>query len=97
MSKNYQNDDEKDTAGMRVGAAEVTIALAELTGQVPEGAAVVGGRDRAGGEGQLMEADVTELAGPKGRHEAGRAAVRPGVVDVGPPAVAGEPAAGTGH
>ena len=88
MSKNYQKSAQKDTPGTRVSVPEqVTIALAELTGQVQEGLLSLAVATGLAVMGQLMEADVEELAGPKGAHLAGRAAVRhgsgPGSVTLG--------------
>ena len=49
--------------------------------------------------GELVEAEVSELAGPKGKHDPGRECVpareRDRAGDVGRPAGAGAPAAGT--
>jgi putative transposase len=88
VSKNYQKSAKKDTAGTRVSVPEqVTIALAELTGQVQEGLLSLAVATGLSVMGQLMEADVEELAGPKGAHLPGRAAVRhgsgPGSVTLG--------------
>jgi len=88
VSKNYQKSAKKDTAGTQVSVPEqVTIALAELTGQVQEGLLSLAVATGLAVMGQLMEADVQALAGPKGRHDAGREAVRhgtgPGSVTLG--------------
>ena len=59
----------------------VSVAVGELAGELEEGllAFAVG----AGLQvlGAILEAEVTELAGPKGRHDAGRSAVRHGSDD----------------
>jgi putative transposase len=59
----------------------VTVAIAELAGELEEGllAFAVG----AGLQvlSAILEAEVTALAGPKGRHDAGRSAVRHGSDD----------------
>ena len=88
VSKNYQKRAQKDTGAAQVSVpAEVTVALDELTGQVQEGLLALAVATGLSVMGQLMEADVAELAGPKGRHDAGRAAVRhgsgPGSVTLG--------------
>jgi putative transposase len=56
----------------------VTIALAELPGAAHQGLARAGSGDRPGVLGSLLDADVERLAGPKGRHDPDRAAVRHG-------------------
>ncbi len=79
MSKKYQTSSLKDTAGPVVSVpAEVTVALERLTGQVQEGLlslAVAAGLQVMA---QLMEADVETAAGPKGRQNPDRIAVRHG-------------------
>lgn len=88
MKKNYQTSAQKDTAGTTVSVPDqVTVALGELTGQVQEGLLSLAVATGLAVMGQLMEADVTELAGPKGRHDGSRTAVRhgtsPGSVTLG--------------
>ncbi|HET9118879.1 MAG TPA: IS256 family transposase [Pseudonocardiaceae bacterium] len=88
VSKSYQTSAQKDTAATRVSVpAEVTVALTELTGQLQEGLLALAVATGLQVMGQLMEADVTELAGPKGAHQPGRTAVRhgsgPGSVTLG--------------
>jgi len=79
VSKKYQTSSLKDTAGPVVSVpAEVTVALERLTGQVQEGLlslAVAAGLQVMA---QLMEADVETAAGPKGRRNPDRIAVRHG-------------------
>jgi hypothetical protein len=57
---------------------QVTVALAELTGQVQEGLLALAVATGLQVMGQLMEADVQALAGPNGAHPPGRTAVRHG-------------------
>jgi transposase-like protein len=88
VKKNYQTSAQKDTAGTTVSVPDqVTVALGELTGQVQEGLLSLAVATGLAVMGQLMEADVTELAGPKGRHDGSRTAVRhgtsPGSVTLG--------------
>jgi transposase-like protein len=56
----------------------VTIALAELAGAAREGLLALAVGTGLGVLGSLLEADVERLAGPKGRHNPDRAAVRHG-------------------
>jgi transposase-like protein len=73
-----------NTTGDATGAGipeQVSVAMAEVAGNMQEGLLAL-----AVGAGlqvmqQLMEADVTALAGPKGRHDPARAAVRHGRED----------------
>jgi hypothetical protein len=73
-----------NTAGDATGAGipeQVSVAMAEVAGNMQEGLLAL-----AVGAGlqvmqQLMDADVTALAGPKGRHDPARAAVRHGRED----------------
>ena len=78
MGKQYQTrDDEASTLGLTI-PEEVSVALAEIAESAKEGllALAVG----AGLQvlGTLMEESVTQLAGPKGKHNPDRAAVRHG-------------------
>jgi putative transposase len=57
---------------------QVTLALAELAGAAREGLLALAVGTGLGVLGSLLEADVERLAGPKGRHQPGRAAVRHG-------------------
>ena len=65
----------------------VTVALAELAGAAREGLLALAVGTGLGVLGSLLEADVERLAGPKGRHNPDRAAVRhgtqPGKVTLG--------------
>jgi len=79
VSKKYQTSWSKDTAGLRVSVPEqVTVALEELTGQVQEGLLSLAVATGLQVMTQLMEADVAAAAGPKGRHDRQRMAVRHG-------------------
>ena len=66
---------------------QVTVALAELAGAAHEGLLALAVGTGLGVLGSLLEADVERLAGPKGRHNPDRAAVRhgtqPGKVTLG--------------
>jgi transposase-like protein len=78
MGKQYQTRDaEASTLGLTI-PAEVSVALAEIAHSAKEGllALAVG----AGLQvlGTMMEESVTALAGPKGKHNPDRAAVRHG-------------------
>jgi putative transposase len=78
MGKQYQSrDDQASTPGLTI-PAEISVALAEIAESAKEGllALAVG----AGLQvlGTLMEESVVALAGPKGKHNPGRAAVRHG-------------------
>jgi transposase-like protein len=79
VKKNYQADDAAGATNTGVAVPErVTLAMAELTGAVKEGLLAL-----AVGAGLqvmrvMMEESVTELAGPKGRHDPNRVAGRHG-------------------
>ena len=78
MRKNYQKKAASAaTAAEAVLSEEVSVAMAELAGAMKEGLLAM-----AVGAGMqvmavMMEDNVTALAGAKGRHDPGRAAVRP--------------------
>jgi putative transposase len=65
----------------------VTVAIAELAGAAREGLLALAVGTGLGVLGSLLDADVARLAGPKGRHNPDRAAVRhgtqPGKVTLG--------------
>ena len=76
MRKNYQNQ-EIETSHPAV-PERVSVALAELTGELREGLLAL-----AVGAGMqvlaaMMEDDVTAACGPKGRHDPGWTATRHG-------------------
>ena len=79
MKKNYQTTaTAAPTANEIVLPERVSVAMAELTGAVKEGLLAL-----AVGAGLqvmqvLMEENVIELAGPKGRHDPNRTATRHG-------------------
>jgi putative transposase len=77
VRKNYQNQ-EIDTSQPAVPET-VSVALAELAGEVHEGllALAVGAGLQV--MAAMMEADVTAACGPKGRHDPDRRATRHGV------------------
>jgi hypothetical protein len=66
---------------------QVTVALAELAGAARQGLLALAVGTGLGVLGSLLDADVERLAGPKGRHQPDRGAVRhgtqPGQVTVG--------------
>ena len=77
MRKNYQNE-EIDTSQPAV-PERVSVVLAELAGEMREGLLAL-----AVGTGlqvmtALMEADVTAVCGPRGRHDPERTATRHGL------------------
>jgi len=79
VSKTYQTTSLEDTAGRRVSVPEqVTVALTELTGQVQEGLLSLAVATGLQVMAQLMDADVEAVAGPKGKPNRNRAAVRHG-------------------
>ena len=79
MTKKYQNEKiDTPTGDGFVVPERVSVVMAEIAGSMREGLLAL-----AVGAGlqvmqALMEADVTALAGPKGRHDPARAAVRAG-------------------
>ena len=79
MTKKYQNEKIDTPVGDGFVVPErVSVAMAEIAGSLREGLLAL-----AVGTGlqvmqALMEADVTALAGPKGRHDPRRIAVRHG-------------------
>ena len=79
MTKKYQKNEIDTPAGDGPVVPEsVSVAMAEIAGSMREGLLAL-----AVGTGLqvmqvLMESDVTGLAGPKGRHDPGRSAVRHG-------------------
>ena len=78
MGKQYQTSDaEASMPGLTI-PKEVSVALAEIAESVTEGllALAVGAGLQV--MGTLMEESVTALAGPKGKHDPDRAAVRHG-------------------
>ena len=88
MSKTYQRRPSRDTAAPKVGVPEQGDGpLGELTGQMSEGLLSLAVATGLQVMGQVMEADVEALAGPRGRHDPGRTAVRhgsgPGSVTLG--------------
>jgi len=80
MKKNYQTAAAAAATGIAMPES-VTVAMGELTGALKEGLVAL-----AVGAGLqvmqvVMEESVTELAGPKGRHDANRVAGRHGHED----------------
>jgi putative transposase len=79
VTNKYRNNKIDTPAGDGVAVPErVSVAMAEIAGSMREGLLAL-----AVGTGlqvmqALMEADVTGLAGPKGKHDPGRSAVRHG-------------------
>ncbi len=77
MSKTYQRRPSRDTAAPKVSVPEQGDGpLGELTGQMAEGLLSLEVATGLQVMGQVMEADVEALAGPRGRHDPGRTAVR---------------------
>jgi putative transposase len=78
MGKQYQSRDaEASTPGLTI-PAEVSIALVEIAESVKEGLLALSVGAGLQVLGTLMEESVTALAGPKGKHNPDRAAVRHG-------------------
>src|SRR3954453_12759271 len=78
VTKKYQKQKIDTPSDGFVVPERVSVAMAEIAGSMREGLLAL-----AGGTGLqvmrvLMEADVAALAGPKGRHDPGRTAVRHG-------------------
>ena len=57
---------------------QVSVAMAEIAEHVGEGLLALAGGGRSAGHADMMDADVTALGGPKGKHDQGRTAVRHG-------------------
>ena len=76
MPKNYQNE-EIDTSQSAV-PEQVSVALAELAGEMREGLLALAVGTGLQVMAAIMEQDVTAVCGPKGRHDPDRAAVRHG-------------------
>ena len=76
MRKNYQNE-EIDTSQPAVPDT-VSVALAELAGEMREGLLALAVGTGLQVMAAIMEADVTAVCGPKGRHDPERTAVRHG-------------------
>jgi len=76
VNKKYQNN-EIDTSVLAV-PEQVSVAMAEIAEDMREGllALAVGAGLQV--MSQLMEADVAAVCGPRGKHDAGRTAVRHG-------------------
>ena len=76
MQKNYQMTDMEACAP--VVPEQVSVALAELTGEVREGLLALAVGTGLQVLAAMMEADVTAACGPKGRHDTDRSATRHG-------------------
>jgi len=76
VRKNYQNE-EIDTSQAAV-PEQVNVALAELAGEMREGLLALAVGTGLQVMAAIMEADVTAVCGPKGRHDPERTAVRHG-------------------
>src|SRR6266496_2187630 len=78
MGKQYQTSSaEASTLGLSI-PAEVSVALAEIAESATEGLLALAVGTGLQVLGTLMEESVTALAGPKGKHDPDRAAVRHG-------------------
>ena len=76
MNKNYQKN---DAAAMGLAVPDaVTVAMAELAGDVQEGLLALAVGTGLQVMAAMMTADVEASCGPKGRHDPARAAVRHG-------------------
>jgi transposase-like protein len=79
MKKNYQTKTAPVVTAAEVAVPErVTLAMGELAGAVEEGLLALAVATGLQVMHTLMNEDVTAVCGPKGRHDAGRAAVRHG-------------------
>jgi len=76
VRKQYQNE-EIDTSQPAV-PEQVSVALGELAGELREGLLALAVGTGLQVMAALMEADITAVCGPKGRHDPDRAAVRHG-------------------
>jgi putative transposase len=76
VRKNYQNE-EIDTSPPAV-PEQVSVALAELAGEMREGLLALAVGTGLQVMAAIMEQDVTAACGPKGRHDPDRSAVRHG-------------------
>ena len=76
MRKTYQNE-EIDTSQPAV-PEQVSVALAELAGEMREGLLALAVGTGLQVMAAIMEADVTAVCGLKGRHDPERTAVRHG-------------------
>ena len=85
MRKDYQNE-EIDTSRASV-PEQVSVVLGELAGELREGLLALAVGTGLQVMAALMEADITAVCGPRGRHDLDRAAVRhgrgPGSVTLG--------------
>src|SRR5215203_4720599 len=79
MRKNYQTRTAPVVTAAEVAVPErVTIAMGELAGAVEEGLLALAVAAGLQVMHTMMNQDVITACGPKGRHDAGRAAVRHG-------------------
>jgi putative transposase len=76
VRKNYQKN---DASAMGLAAPEaVTVAMAELAGEVQEGLLAMAVGTGLQVMAAMMHADVRAVCGPKGKHDPDRSAVRHG-------------------
>ena len=79
MSKQYQNRDADTSEAMSLAVPElVTVTMAEIAEDMREGLLALAVGTGLQVMATMMEADVTAVAGPRGRHDADRVAVRHG-------------------
>ncbi len=77
--KTYQKTARDTPDELEVSVPEqVSVAMAEIAGSMQEGLLALAAGAGLQVMGALMDADVTTLAGPKGRHDPARTAVRHG-------------------
>src|SRR5512144_367504 len=90
-----------DTASFPQLPEETTLALADIAGAAREGLLAMSVAAGMAVMQAMLEAEVTQVAGPKGRHDPDRTVNRhgtdPGLGDPGWPAGAGDPPAGAHH
>jgi hypothetical protein len=78
MKKNYQTDAARAAMSEIVMPDAVSVAMSELTGAMREGLLALAVSAGLQVMQVLMDESVTALAGPRGKHDRDRAAVRHG-------------------
>jgi putative transposase len=78
VSKNYQRSTVDASVPALAVPEQVTIAMAEIVEDMREGLLCLAVGTGLQLMGTLMEADVTAICGPRGRHDPDRSAVRHG-------------------
>lgn len=76
MSKDHQN--KQAAASVLAVPEQVSVAIEEVTADVREGLLAMAAGSGSQVMTAMMEADVTAVCGPRGKHDPDRTAVRPG-------------------